>query len=414
MTRFVAIAGLVLGMSAFSASSCQAQAATPALQDPQRERSVREIISSSSRAVVLIVTYDASEKPLSLGSGFMISPDGTVVTNYHVIKGAKSAVVKLSNGAFFPVEGTLATSEDDDLALVKVSGTGLPFLRLGDIGKLAVGDRVIAIGSPLGLEGTVSDGIVSAIREGVSSATKWIQTTAPASHGNSGGPLLNIEGKVVGVLTWKREGGENLNFAVGADSLQKLFASAPTVPLPLRSVSHSEVPAVAPTPEASRPETNAGRVPPLQSGVFVVAYRTPRHQTYSTPEVFQGVVDELLLFLKSHHVLLYNDAIGRAIETEARPSIYELLSYAKKARANSLLFLTVDRPINSWVKVTLQCFDMAGTPLWEETTSDSGWLHTGGAGVRNAVQKMEAQLGPRLGRRVCPSRKPVNENLPQI
>jgi hypothetical protein len=118
--------------------------------------------------------------------------------------------------------------------------------------------------------------------------------------------------------------------------------------------------------------------------------------------VFEGIVDQLLVFMKSHHVLLYNDAIGRTIETETRPSIYELLGYAKKAGANSLLFVTVDRPLHSWVQVTLQCFDMTGTSLWEETTTDSGWLHTGGTGVRNAVQKIEGQLMPRFGQEGMP------------
>ena len=100
-----------------------------------------------------------------MGSGFLVSADGEIVTNYHVIKDAHSAIVKLSNGAFFRVNGVLASDADKDLAIIKVDGKNLPFLTLGEIDKLHVGDHVVAIGSPLGFEGTVSDGIVSALRD---------------------------------------------------------------------------------------------------------------------------------------------------------------------------------------------------------------------------------------------------------
>ena len=93
--------------------------------------------------------------------------------------------MKLSNGAFFLVNGVLATDADKDLAIIKVNGKNLPFLTLGDLAKLHVGDHVVAIGSPLGLEGTVSDGIVSALRD--VDNRKWIQTTAPYPTETAGG-----------------------------------------------------------------------------------------------------------------------------------------------------------------------------------------------------------------------------------
>ena len=100
--------------------------------------------------------------------------------------------------ANLPVLGVLASNPGKDLEVIKVNGKNLPFLSLGDIDKLHVGDHVVAIGSPLGLEGTVSDGIISAVRD--VDNKKWIQTTAPASHGNSGGPLLDMNNHVVGVV----------------------------------------------------------------------------------------------------------------------------------------------------------------------------------------------------------------------
>lgn len=200
------------------------------------QQTVAEVVKRSSDAVVLIVISDSNGQETALGSGFLISADGEIVTNFHVIKGATSASVKLSSGAFFPVSGILASDPDGDLAVIKVKGNNLPFLLLKDNNKLSVGDHVIAIGSPLGLEGTVSDGIVSAIRPG-DQDKHWIQTTAPVSPGNSGGPLLEMSGGVVGVITWKvsSQEGENLNFAVPSDEVKSLLSKLDKL-VPLESI----------------------------------------------------------------------------------------------------------------------------------------------------------------------------------
>jgi len=205
------------------------------------QETIADIVKRSSDAVVLIVISDSAGQETALGSGFLVSADGEIVTNHHVIKEAHSATVKLSNGSFFPVNGVLADDADKDLAIIKVNGKNLPFLALGDIDKLRAGDHVVAIGSPLGLEGTVSDGIVSAIRDVANK--KWIQTTAPASHGNSGGPLLDMSDHVVGVVTMgvNLDVGQNLNFAVPCSAVQALLITAHQQAKPLDSVaSHSD------------------------------------------------------------------------------------------------------------------------------------------------------------------------------
>jgi serine protease Do len=102
--------------------------------------------------------------------------------------------VKLNNGSFFPVEGILADDSDRDIAVIKVRGKNLPVLTIADSDLLAAGDHVVAIGSPLGLENSVSDGIISGFRED-EKGRSWVQTTAPISHGNSGGPLLTMDEK---------------------------------------------------------------------------------------------------------------------------------------------------------------------------------------------------------------------------
>jgi S1-C subfamily serine protease len=201
------------------------------------QEGVADVVKKSSDAVVLIVISNSAGQETALGSGFLISADGEIVTNYHVIKEAHSAIVKLSNGAFFPVSGVLASDVNKDLAIIKVGGRNLPFLQLGDIDNLHVGDHVVAIGSPLGLEGTVSDGIVSALRDVAN--MKWVQTTAPVSHGNSGGPLLDMNNHVVGVITWgvNLELGQNLNFAAPCSEVRTLLVTAHQQAKPLDSVA---------------------------------------------------------------------------------------------------------------------------------------------------------------------------------
>lgn len=220
---------------------------------PGRQLTVTEVVRQTSGAVVQIVVLDGLGKEFALGSGFIVSADGKIVTNFHVIEGAHSAIAKLANGSFFSVAGVLAVDADRDLVLLKVEENGLPFLTLGSNIGLQVGDQVVAIGSPLGLEGTVSDGIVSAIRTG-EQGKNWIQTTVPVSHGNSGGPLLDMRGKVVGVITAGVDPGEgqNLNFAIPSDEVKLLFSMQGRLSS-LESVSQSPI-EESPATEAVSPE----------------------------------------------------------------------------------------------------------------------------------------------------------------
>lgn len=202
-----------------------------------------ELVKSTVDAVVLIVVSDENGKPKGEASGFIISKDGRIVTNHHVIAGAHSAIVKLNNGAFFPVEGIVADDPNHDLSVIKVSGKNLPTLPLANPDTISVGDHVLAIGSPLGLENSVTDGIVSAFRDDERGGS-WIQTTAPASHGNSGGPLLLMDGKVAGVVTWKASEGENLNFAVPSRLIFPLLSESSVHPLGTTSATQAAAPAV--------------------------------------------------------------------------------------------------------------------------------------------------------------------------
>ena len=203
------------------------------LADPQLTASQKDIPALARRsvkAVVLIVVSDKTGKEIGRGSGFVVSSDGKVVTNYHVIAGADSAIIKFPSGAFYLVEGVLAADQEKDIAVLKASGKDFSFLAMGDSDQVQIGEEVVAIGSPLGLlEATVSSGIVSGIRE--QGNLKFIQTTAPISPGSSGGALLNLKGDAIGITSEIYTKGQNLNLAVPVNYIKPLLAADRLSPL---------------------------------------------------------------------------------------------------------------------------------------------------------------------------------------
>ena len=155
-----------------------------------------------------------------IGSGFLVSPDGLIVTNHHVTQEATSIQVTLTDGKTF--EGkVLATDPASDLSLVKISGHGLPTLPLATTEHLRVGEWVVAIGSPLGLSTTVTAGIISALHRDVAfnEHVSFIQTDAPINPGNSGGPLVNLDGQVVGINTAIAAKAQGIGFAIPAEAV---------------------------------------------------------------------------------------------------------------------------------------------------------------------------------------------------
>src|ERR1035438_7819399 len=126
---------------------------------------LKALAKKARPAVMLLVVSDATGKEIVTGTGFLVSSDGKLITNHHVIEGAASAVAKAENGGLFPIEGVLADDPKNDLVLLKLTGKDLPFLTLSTNVTVEVGTRIAVIGSPLGLEGTLSEGIVSAVRD---------------------------------------------------------------------------------------------------------------------------------------------------------------------------------------------------------------------------------------------------------
>ena len=200
-----------------------------AAQSAPPRKDIPAIAKAGNDVVVSIITSDKDGKPVAQGTGFLVSTDGRIVTNYHVIKGASSAIVKLPDGAFYDVDGVVAFDKTRDLAVIKAHGQNFRVVTLGNSDRVQVGEEIVAIGSPLSLESTVSNGIVSGIRTIKEEGGKFLQITAPISPGSSGGPLFNMAGEVVGVTTLYLKGGENLNFAVPINDAKPLLSAGSKV-----------------------------------------------------------------------------------------------------------------------------------------------------------------------------------------
>jgi serine protease Do len=159
------------------------------------------------------------EQPRGVGSGFVLSADGLIMTNAHVIDGADEVIVTLTDKREFKAK-IIGADKRSDVALVKIDATGLPAVKVGDVNRLKVGEWVMAIGSPFGLDNSVTAGIVSAKQRETGDYLPFIQTDVAINPGNSGGPLINMRGEVVGINSqiYSRSGGSmGISFAIPMD-----------------------------------------------------------------------------------------------------------------------------------------------------------------------------------------------------
>jgi len=207
---------------------CALLARIIAAQTAPPQKDIPAIAKDANGAIVSIVMSDKGGKPVTQGSGFFVSKEGLVVTNYHVISEGISAIVKLPDGGFYVVDGVLASDKARDIAVIKAHGQNFRTLALGNSDRVQIGEEVVAIGNPLSLESTVSNGIVSGIRAVQELGGKFLQVTAPISPGSSGGPLFNMAGEVIGITTLNLRGGENLNFAIPVNDAKMLLKNQST------------------------------------------------------------------------------------------------------------------------------------------------------------------------------------------
>nr|WP_315431194.1 DegQ family serine endoprotease [uncultured Albidiferax sp.] len=164
------------------------------------------------------------ETPRGVGSGFILSSDGLIMTNAHVVEGADEVIVTLTDKREFKAK-IMGYDKRSDVAVVKIDATGLPAVKVGDVGRLKVGEWVMAIGSPFGLDNTVTAGIVSAKQRDTGDYLSFIQTDVAINPGNSGGPLINMRGEVVGINSqiYSRSGGfMGISFAIPIDEATRV------------------------------------------------------------------------------------------------------------------------------------------------------------------------------------------------
>lgn len=180
-----------------------------------------ELVKRIKPSAVAIETFDTRGNIVSRGSGFFVASD-KVITNKHVIEKSARAEIHLFNGRKYPVKGVLAVDGEGDLALLQVEVPKEFAVPLPIVQKVPLeGESVVVIGNPFGLEGSVSNGIVSAVRE-ISGYGRIIQITAPISPGSSGSPVVNMLGQVIGVATLQAAEGQSLNFAVPSERIAAL------------------------------------------------------------------------------------------------------------------------------------------------------------------------------------------------
>jgi tetratricopeptide (TPR) repeat protein len=196
----------------------------------QADQTLVDLVKKVKPCVVLVQTFDKDNKPIGQGSGFFIDNKGRLITNHHVIEGAYSATIKTSAGKEYPVQGIVAKDTEADIVKLVVNipdANNISFLNLS-VNVPSEGEDIVVIGNPLGLESTVSTGIVSAVRD-IPAFGKIIQITAPISPGSSGSPVINSKGEVIGIAILIATKGQNLNFAIPSDKILALKQTAKIV-----------------------------------------------------------------------------------------------------------------------------------------------------------------------------------------
>ena len=240
----------MLGTELVAADQATTQEAQLAVAQPSQSTSgtdstdIVDIVAGAKQSVVTITSQTMARDYFSpfaqpatgVGSGIVLSADGLILTNNHVVSGARSLVVTLAGGEEFPAE-IVVTDESNDMAVIKADGAGLTPAELGDSDALRVGQTVLAIGSPLGeFTETVTRGIVSALDRDIDvasersrrplSLTGLIQTDAAINPGNSGGPLISAAGEVIGINTAVSQSAEGIGFAIPINAALRLIASS--------------------------------------------------------------------------------------------------------------------------------------------------------------------------------------------
>ncbi len=252
-------------------------------------------------SVATIYVYSNRGKLVGQGSGFLITSDGVGVTNFHVIKDAYSAEVKLGDGRLYQVLAVHAYNKDRDIAVIQLGrkmslgvepAIDLPHLEISTE-EVRIGDHIATVGSPEGLSNSVSDGLVSAIRN--VGEEQLLQITAPISPGSSGGPVLNLKGEVVAITSFQFSEGQNLNFAIPINEVSKICTQRAYLPLEhLYEQTHvsNAQPAVAEGKPSDNEKSSTSSTPPVTMTGFFLG---------TVHNVNVNLAAQFVLFIEDHH-----------------------------------------------------------------------------------------------------------------
>ncbi|MEY2409403.1 MAG: serine protease Do [Verrucomicrobiota bacterium] len=232
MSKFPCVIASILAVALLAGCNATAPTASVRLLAPQSSaetNSIEQLTAKVRDSIVVITHYGRDGREDGVGAGFVISRDGLVATSLHVIGEARPIRVQFANGQSADVTEVHATDRKFDLAILRIAKTNLPALRLGDSDLLQQGTAVIALGNPLGLQHSVVQGVVSARRE--IEGIDMIQLAIPIEPGNSGGPLLDMKGRVHGILTLKSALSPNLGFAMPVNHLKALITRPNPIPM---------------------------------------------------------------------------------------------------------------------------------------------------------------------------------------
>lgn len=307
-----------------------------------------DTIERAEKSVVRIEVH--SDEGDSLGSGFVVSSDGIIITNSHVISGAKTAVAHFANGYKLDILATRLIDPSRDIAIAKIDGIGLPVIPLASDNPRK-GEAVMALGSPLGLSFTATRGIVSAIRTSVEMSRElgdkdikgtWIQVDAALSPGNSGGPLINESGQVVAMSTLASGGGnaQNLNFGICVKDIQEAFVNTSNRPwVPLASGAAK---AIHPSRSKGRSHDGGLETPEIPAN----AIRTYIDDTRSDLKTYIRNMAQELTKIKNDHKEMKAGSTSLPPEIRVKPNVEIAIERTGRAKTTKRYYFRSEKVKN--------------------------------------------------------------------
>jgi S1-C subfamily serine protease len=304
--RMTVLFSIVLATSAFA-------------QNNETKRSPSEIAREQSKAVVVLEGLDDRGSVVGQGSGFMVTPNGAIVTNLHVVRGASVIRVKLPSGDMYKTADIVDVDDAKDLVVLKIKGFQLPTVRLGDSDRVEAGESVVVISSPEGLTNSVTTGVISGVRR--LETHRVFQITAPTSPGSSGGALFDSTGAVIGIVTYVLKSGQNINFAVPINYVRGMIGDQVRSDLSrIQPAPSNETGAVSPNPADApgQEERLDGQLANAARGRLGLTPRDPMFvRPFEALSFFYRLVDGIgLMNLKEVGELARTAALVKTKETD--------------------------------------------------------------------------------------------------